>query len=153
MCRPSRPKRERLLREPRFINRLKNHQQHLLNNPILERRRLSRREQSFNLSLRKRLEISLIPRRPDEELEAGPEPEPSIEDGVSEAEEVLEGGVGDGVLGDVGSGVVGGDLLVGEDPEGEGAEEGGEGGGGGGLRRAEGGDPVGGEEGDAVLAG
>ena len=112
----------------RLIDWFQDHQQNLLNDLVLEGRGLRGGEDGFDFALGERIVVGFVSRGFHEELESGAPLEFSVEDGVAEGEEVLEGGGGDGGAGGVGAGVVGGDFLVGEEPEVEAAEEGGEGG-------------------------
>lgn len=112
----------------RLIDWFEDHQQNLLNDLVLEGRGLRCGEDGFDLALGKGIVVSFISGGFEKELESGAPLEFSVEDGVAEGEEVLEGGSGEGGAGGVGTGVVGGDLLVGEDPEVEAAKEGGDGG-------------------------
>lgn len=97
-----------------------------MDNSVLEGSRLRGGEDGFDFALGEGVVVGFVLGGFDEELEPGAPLELGVEDGVAEGEEVLKSGGVEGGARRVGAGVVGGDLLVGEDPEVEAAEEGGE---------------------------
>lgn len=103
--------------EAGFIDGLKEHEEDLLDDAVLERGRLGGGEEMADLTLGKSGRIGLIVGRAEEEVEAAAPAETTIENGIAEGEERVQGGPGDGGAGLVGSRGIGSGLLVGKEPE------------------------------------
>lgn len=148
--------------EPGLVYGLKKEQEQLLHDAVLERRRTGGCEEGAELTLGEGGGVRRVggARGLDEGGEAVAEAEAGIQDGVAEREEGGKRGGRDGGARQVGAGLVGVRLLVGEHPQLKAREErsewlrrrrGGRGGGGGGGG-AEGGYPDGGGDCHRVVA-
>jgi len=117
-----------LWREPGFVDGLEQEQEQLLHDAVLERRRTGSCEEGAELTLGEGGGVGRVgsARGLEEGGEAVAEAESSVEDGVAEREEGGERGGRDGGARQVGAGLVGVRLLVGEHPQLEAREEGGE---------------------------
>lgn len=94
-----------------------------MNDPVLERRRLCGRQKNAGFSFREGGQIGLVFRRSDQELKTSAPAKPTIDNGIAECNEVLDGSGMYGGFREVRSGVVCGDFLICDNPKLQSVEE------------------------------